>query len=258
MEPGPEPAGPEPAGPEPAGPEPEPEPGPEPDDDNEYAVAAVVGKRRNVQPTGGRKAGVEYQVRWVGYGPNRDTWEPIEALDHARPSIANYEKWAAAEAMHAATPSLITSCEPEWHGLPVRSQGERVYYQHFSLGDVLFELGEFVYLKGGDGHDPMIGRIEQLFEITDAPTPARDAGRPPSARPKTVPAKVREAAQAKKVPSKDTMTAAEAECPMFVIVRWCFRFADCFEGTAISEDWNWGSQLEAERSFDIRSEIFLS
>ena len=133
-----------------------------------------------------------------------------------------------------------------------------MYYQHFSLGDVLFELGEFVYLKGGDGHDPMIGRIEQLFEITDAPTPARDAGRPPSARPKTVPAKVREAAQAKKVPSKDTMTMAEAECPMFVIVRWCFRFADCFEGTAISEDWNWGSQLEAERSFDIRSEIFLS
>ena len=251
MEPGPE-------GPEPAGPEPEPEPGPEPDDDNEYVVAAVVGKRRNVQPTGGRKAGVEYQVRWVGYGPNRDTWEPIDALDHARPSIANYEKWVAAKAMNAATPSLITSCEPEWHGPPVRSQGERVYYQHFSLGDVLFELGEFVYLKGGDGHDPMIGRIEQLFEITDAPTPARDAGRPPSARPKTVPAKVREAAQAKKVPSKDTMTMAEAECPMFVIVRWCFRFADCFEGTAISEDWNWGSQLEAERSFDIRSEIFLS
>ena len=264
MEPGPAPG---------PGPGPAPGPGPEPDDDNKYVVAAIVGRRWNNQPTGGRKAGVEYLVRWTGYGPNADTWEPIEELDHARPSIADYDKYAAAKAMTTATPSLITSCEPRWHGPPVRTEGERAHYQHFSLGDVFFELGDFVYLNGGDGHDPMIGRIEQLFEITgsstnapgatdptDVPAAARDAARPPSTRPKTVPAKVREAAEAKKVASKDTntMTAAEAECPMFVIVRWCFRFADCFEGTVISEDWNWGSQLEAERSFSIRSEIFLS
>ena len=30
------------------------------------------------------------------------------------------------------------------------------------------------------------------------------------------------------------LTEDEAECPMFMVVRWCFRFAECFEDTVVS------------------------
>ncbi len=38
-----------------------------------YEVDKVVGRRQG-------RAGVEYKVRWVGYGPDQDTWEPADNL----------------------------------------------------------------------------------------------------------------------------------------------------------------------------------
>jgi DNA (cytosine-5)-methyltransferase 1 len=300
---------------------------------DDYEVAAVVGKRA-APPAASHGSAVEYRVRWLGFGPQDDSWEPVSALRSAKERVRDFERAqqdagglqaavaavaatgradAAAAVAAALSSSTITSCEPQWRGTPVRKQGDREYYSGFSLGGEEFALGEFVYLDGGEGCDRMIGRIEQLFEIVGGGGPVADAtgsaapvrtpegtpegtpeqstrtqctvcrqgrgccrkpGEPghlpaaataktPSARVKRVPQRYKESLAAKK-PAKrgrkaaELMTAAEAECPMFLVVRWCFRFAECFEDTVVSEAWNWGAQLEADRSVNARSEIFIS
>ena len=275
---------------------------------DDYEVAAVVGKRA-APPAASHGSAVEYRVRWLGFGPQDDTWEPVSALRSAKERVRDFER--AQQDAGGLPSSTITSCEPQWRGTPVRTQGDREYYSGFSLGGEEFALGEFVYLDGGEGCDRMIGRIEQLFEVVGGGGPVADAtgsagaapaadvlrtpeqstrtqctvcrqgrgccrkpGEPghlpaaaasktPSARVKRVPQRYTENLAAKK-PAKrgrkatELMTAAEAECPMFLVVRWCFRFAECFEDTVVSEAWNWGAQLEADRSVNARSEIFIS
>ena len=46
-------------------------------DENEYKVEAVVDK--TVEISGGSEK-VYYMIKWLGYGPECNTWEPIENL----------------------------------------------------------------------------------------------------------------------------------------------------------------------------------
>lgn len=55
-----------------------------PRDNSELEVDWVVAKR-----TG--KGGVEYKVRWLGYGNANDTWEPVINLTNARGKVADFE-----------------------------------------------------------------------------------------------------------------------------------------------------------------------
>jgi hypothetical protein len=41
-------------------------------DDGKYLVEAIVGHKRS----GRRKSGLKFKVRWLGYEPEEDTWEP--------------------------------------------------------------------------------------------------------------------------------------------------------------------------------------
>ena len=131
-----------------------------------YEVATVLDRRT------GAGSSVEYRVRWLGFGEADDTWEPEPMLSSASAKVAEYER-AQVVSRGAATPQqgakVITGCEPTWIGQPIREEAGRVHYGGFSLDGVKFQLGEYAYLDGGEG-SPMIGRIEQLFEVTDAAT----------------------------------------------------------------------------------------
>ena len=52
-----------------------------------YEVTRVLKLRRT-----GRGKKLQYYVRWKGYGPNDDTWEPIENLDKAQEAIEEFYK----------------------------------------------------------------------------------------------------------------------------------------------------------------------
>ncbi|KAJ0961434.1 hypothetical protein J5N97_000183 [Dioscorea zingiberensis] len=41
-------------------------------------------------PTSVGKRGLKFKVRWKGYGPSEDTWEPIEGLSNCEESIRNF------------------------------------------------------------------------------------------------------------------------------------------------------------------------
>ena len=51
----------------------------------EYAVEAIVGHRRT-------KRGIEWLVRWEGYGPQFDTWEPTSFLKNAPIVLSEYKR----------------------------------------------------------------------------------------------------------------------------------------------------------------------
>lgn len=51
----------------------------------EYSVKAIVGHRRT-------KRGMEWLVRWDGYGPQFDTWEPTSYLKNAPVVLNDYRR----------------------------------------------------------------------------------------------------------------------------------------------------------------------
>lgn len=51
----------------------------------EYAVEAIVGHHR-------KKRGLEWLVRWEGYGPQFDTWEPTSCLKNAPAVLSEYKR----------------------------------------------------------------------------------------------------------------------------------------------------------------------
>eukprot|EP01043_Picozoa_sp_COSAG02_P053548 COSAG02_NODE_5927_length_3937_cov_2.933299_3_plen_344_part_00 len=57
--------------------------------DDEYEVESIVDKR--VKGLGASRV-TEYQVRWVGYGPDEDTWEPLQSLHSAKGLVQAYER----------------------------------------------------------------------------------------------------------------------------------------------------------------------
>lgn len=56
---------------------------------DEYEVANLVDICFG-DPNGRGKQGLHFQVRWVGYGPSDDTWEPIEGLNNCQERIQEF------------------------------------------------------------------------------------------------------------------------------------------------------------------------
>ena len=54
----------------------------------EFEVAQLLAKRQV------RGRGVQYLVRWKGYGPHEDTWEPLENLTNAKRLVRDFERKA--------------------------------------------------------------------------------------------------------------------------------------------------------------------
>ena len=52
----------------------------------EYSIEAIVGHHR-------KRRGMEWLVRWEGYGPQFDTWEPTSYLRNA-PIVLSKYKWS--------------------------------------------------------------------------------------------------------------------------------------------------------------------
>ena len=57
------------------------------DEEEEYEVDKILKSRRT-----GRKKQLQYLIRWKGYGPNDDTWEPVENLPRALEVIQEFYK----------------------------------------------------------------------------------------------------------------------------------------------------------------------
>lgn len=57
-----------------------------------FEVEAIVGKRMNSHPIGGRRKGMEYLVRWKGYSAADDTWEPVHSLTAVLGKVRTFEK----------------------------------------------------------------------------------------------------------------------------------------------------------------------
>jgi hypothetical protein len=95
----------------------------------EYEVERIVGDRRR-----GRK--IEYLVRWVGYGPESDTWEPATAF-RTRGAIDDYWGRARTQTVFAV---LGRSSSRRSHG---RVTSEVVDY----LGHILGPLGVDLFAR---------------------------------------------------------------------------------------------------------------
>jgi len=44
-----------------------------------------------------------FKVRWLGYDPNEDTWEPLTNLDET----AALDSWEATQSSHLITPAAL-------------------------------------------------------------------------------------------------------------------------------------------------------
>ena len=62
--------------------------------EDEYEVESIVDKR--VSGAGASRV-TQYKVRWVGYGPKDDTWEPLQALHSAKNLVQAFERAQRAE-----------------------------------------------------------------------------------------------------------------------------------------------------------------
>jgi hypothetical protein len=75
------------------------------DGDEEYEVEKILKSRRT-----GRGKRLQYYVRWKGYGPNDDTWEPVENLQHAQEAVKEfYNRHPQAIRTMSATIFALTS-----------------------------------------------------------------------------------------------------------------------------------------------------
>ncbi|GAB4858193.1 hypothetical protein Ancab_009590 [Ancistrocladus abbreviatus] len=63
---------------------------------DEYEVASIIDICYG-DPCDTGKHGVYFLVRWAGYGPSEDTWEPIEGLSNCQERIQNFVKKGSRE-----------------------------------------------------------------------------------------------------------------------------------------------------------------
>ncbi|KAL9233613.1 hypothetical protein vseg_008585 [Gypsophila vaccaria] len=60
-------------------------------DDEVFEVEQILGICYG-DPKENQKAGLHFKVRWKGYGPDEDTWEPVDGLGNCRESIGVFVK----------------------------------------------------------------------------------------------------------------------------------------------------------------------
>src|SRR6201999_2701125 len=70
------------------------------------------------------KGGIRYLVRWKGYGPGDDTWEPMANLNNSQDAIADFHR------LHPEAPKRISMQEfanIPWQTLDNATQGFTMY-----------------------------------------------------------------------------------------------------------------------------------
>ena len=55
------------------------------DDEEEYEVDHIVRHKKN------KRGLFSYLIRWKGYGPEEDSWEPASNLKHAKEVLSSYK-----------------------------------------------------------------------------------------------------------------------------------------------------------------------
>lgn len=80
----------------------------------EYEVEKIVGHKQE-----GRQ--ISYRIRWKGWGPKDDTWEPEEDLN-CDEMLEKYKKFAVS-VMLGTTPSSVSLSSPKKRGRPAGSKG---------------------------------------------------------------------------------------------------------------------------------------
>jgi hypothetical protein len=60
------------------------------DESGEYEVETILERRRRRQPAA--PSVMEYRVRWLGYGEEADTWEPLENLSSAQALVTEFDR----------------------------------------------------------------------------------------------------------------------------------------------------------------------
>jgi hypothetical protein len=74
--------------------------------EEEYEVESIVAKR-----TGPK--GVEYRIKWVGYPPSDNTWEPLENLENAHSAIESFEANRSPSSKHIESEPEEISTKPK-------------------------------------------------------------------------------------------------------------------------------------------------
>uniref|UniRef100_UPI00398F6CED polycomb group protein Pc isoform X2 n=1 Tax=Pristiophorus japonicus TaxID=55135 RepID=UPI00398F6CED len=83
----------------------------------EYEVEAILNSRYI-------EGGVEYLLKWKGYSPRSNTWEPIENLLGCRRLVSDYHAQLDLNQADASTQEQNTDPEVEPYGLPDESDGD--------------------------------------------------------------------------------------------------------------------------------------
>ena len=65
------------------------------DGEEEYEVEQILAHRL-------KGKGTEFLIKWMGYGPEHNTWEPEANVEHAPEKLADY--WKRVREGHAAKP----------------------------------------------------------------------------------------------------------------------------------------------------------
>jgi hypothetical protein len=82
-------------------------------EEGEYEVEQIVDDDEVVKPNGTRER--YYRVRWKGYDPEEDTWEPAENLENAVEAIIDYWQTDYAKEKHLA---MAANNEIEYISVP--------------------------------------------------------------------------------------------------------------------------------------------
>ena len=115
-------------------------------DEEVYEVEKVLEKRAV-------GSGFEYRIRWLGYGPAHDTWEPLSNLQNSKSLVVAFERRAGHSGSPAASPPPSPSSSdgsaagPGGGGGAARKRKQRTQSLPKAETDAL--LGQRVWLTDG-------------------------------------------------------------------------------------------------------------